>query len=74
MAKLAGPWVDVLKNVVVDGLKVRNIELTGLRLQVNFSKAAGGRNSFRFAKAILVTNVTKIPKNVSPWINVRVHI
>jgi len=47
--KLSGPWVDVLKDSVMNRLEMLNIEAAADRLMFELSKTAGGRLRFELA-------------------------
>ena len=72
--EVSGPFVHVLKNVVVDRLKVPRIEPARYGLMFQFNGPPGCRYRLELVELVGVTDIPEVPKNVRLGINVPVHI
>ena len=73
-ALFRGPCVDILEDVTVDGLQVRDAELAPQGTMFQFRHAALGHIRFELRQSREIANIPKILKDVRFGVNVRVHI
>ena len=73
-ALFPGPCVDILEDVTVDGLQVRDAELAPQGTMFQFRHAALGHIRFELRQSREIANIPKILKDVRFGENVRVYI
>ena len=73
-ADLAGPGVDVLEDLAMDGLEMGQIKFARLGTILQLGQTPSGHVHFKCGKAMEIPDVSKVLKDVRSGVNVRVRI
>lgn len=73
-SKLSGPFVNILKDVAVNSLKVSCIKVAWQWFVFELAETAGSRFGLELAEEVGVADVAQVPKKGRVGVDVRVHI